>query len=201
MTKAKSPRLAILISGGGRSLQNLADRIADGRLNASITLVIASNPKAEAAARERNFHIHVPIKRIRSKDHPDTATFSAAIFQACREARADLVVMAGFLSLLKIAEDFHHRVINIHPSLLPDFGGPGMYGHHVHEAVLNAKATTSGCTVHIADDRYDSGPILVQKSCPVHPDDTPESLAARVFEQECEALPEGILEAQKRLQI
>ncbi|MEQ9453343.1 MAG: phosphoribosylglycinamide formyltransferase [Phycisphaeraceae bacterium] len=188
----KSPKLAVLISGGGRSLQNLADRIADGRLDASLALVIASSTKAFEAAQARDLHQQVPILQLRGKDYPDLGTFSATIFQACREHRANLVVLAGFLSLLKIADDFQGRVLNIHPSLLPSFGGPGMYGHHVHTAVLKHGCKVSGCTVHLADDRYDNGPILIQKTCPVLPNDTPDTLAARVFEQECEALPEGI---------
>jgi phosphoribosylglycinamide formyltransferase-1 len=191
-SEPSSPKLAVLISGGGRSLQNLADRIADGRLEAAITLVIASNTKAHDAARARDLHTRIPIQLIRGRDYPDRDTFSATVFQACREHHADLVVLAGFLSLLKIADDFHGRVLNIHPSLLPSFGGPGMFGHHVHAAVLKHGCKVSGCTVHLADDRYDNGPILIQKTCPVLPNDTPDSLAARVFEQECEALPEGI---------
>jgi phosphoribosylglycinamide formyltransferase-1 len=100
--------------------------------------------------------------------------------------------MAGWLHLLPIPNDFRYRVLNIHPALLPSFGGKGMYGHHVHEAVLAYGAKVSGCTVHYADDTYDTGPILVQKCVPVLEGDTPTSLAARVFEAECEAYPEAI---------
>ncbi|MCI0703467.1 MAG: phosphoribosylglycinamide formyltransferase, partial [Planctomycetia bacterium] len=104
----------------------------------------------------------------------------------------DLVCFAGWLHLLPIAPDFHHKVLNIHPALLPAFGGKGMYGHHVHEAVLNYGAKVSGCTVHFADDTYDTGPILVQRAVPVKEEDTPDTLAARVFAAECEAYPEAI---------
>jgi phosphoribosylglycinamide formyltransferase-1 len=100
--------------------------------------------------------------------------------------------MAGFLQLLPIPEDFRRRVINIHPALLPAFGGKGMYGRLVHEAVLATEATVSGCTVHFADNEYDHGPIILQRTVPVREDDTPDTLAARVFEQECEAYPEAI---------
>lgn len=195
------PRLAVLVSGGGRSLQNLADRISDGRLRASISVVIASNEKAERAALDRDLHGEIPIHLIRGRDFPDKETHSASVFRVCRDSGCDLVVLAGFLSLLQIPDDFEGRVLNIHPSLLPSFGGPGMYGHHVHEAVLAAGCKVSGCTVHLADDRYDSGPILVQRCCAVEEGDTAEDVAARVFEQECEALPEGIVAAwRKRLE-
>jgi folate-dependent phosphoribosylglycinamide formyltransferase PurN len=118
--------------------------------------------------------------------------WSDEIFAACRAARADLVVMAGFLHLVRIPADFAGRVVNIHPSLLPAFGGQGFHGMHVHRAVIERGCTVSGCTVHLVDDEYDHGRILLQKAVPVLPDDTPESLAARVFAAECHALPEAI---------
>ena len=100
--------------------------------------------------------------------------------------------MAGFLSLWRVPDELYGRVINIHPALLPDFGGSGMYGRSVHQAALRAGRSESGCTVHFCDNEYDRGPIILQRKVPVLPDDTPESLAARVFEQECIALPETI---------
>jgi folate-dependent phosphoribosylglycinamide formyltransferase PurN len=118
--------------------------------------------------------------------------WSAAVFAACRAADADLVVMAGFLHLVRIPADFAGRVINIHPSLLPAFGGQGFHGMHVHRAVLEQGCTVSGCTVHLVDDEYDHGRILLQETVPVLADDSPESLAARVFAAECRALPEAI---------
>jgi folate-dependent phosphoribosylglycinamide formyltransferase PurN len=102
------------------------------------------------------------------------------------------VCLAGFLQLLRIPEDFAHRVMNIHPALLPAFGGKGMYGRHVHETVLAYGAKISGCTVHFADNEFDHGPVILQRSAPVLTDDTPGSLAARVFEQECQAYPAAI---------
>jgi folate-dependent phosphoribosylglycinamide formyltransferase PurN len=107
-------------------------------------------------------------------------------------AGADLVVMAGFLSFWRVPPEFDGRVINIHPALLPDFGGKGMYGSRVHEAVLRSGRTESGCTVHFCNNEYDGGPILIQRRVPVLTGDTVETLAGRVFEQECEALPEAI---------
>ncbi|MFM8707634.1 MAG: phosphoribosylglycinamide formyltransferase, partial [Planctomycetia bacterium] len=106
--------------------------------------------------------------------------------------KPDLVVMAGFLHLVEIPDDFIGRVINIHPSLLPAFGGKGFHGLHVHRAVLDRGCTVSGCTVHLVDNEYDHGRILLQRTVPVLEDDSPESLAARVFAAECEALPESI---------
>lgn len=119
-------------------------------------------------------------------------TFSDRVFDAVRAYAPDLVLLAGWLHLIQIPPDFRRRVLNIHPSLLPAFGGKGMYGRHVHEAVLKAGAAVSGCTVHYADDAYDTGPIVLQRSVPVLPDDTPDTLAHRVFEAECEAYPEAI---------
>jgi folate-dependent phosphoribosylglycinamide formyltransferase PurN len=121
-----------------------------------------------------------------------TADFSRTIFEICGSFRADLVVMAGFVHLVAVPSAFTGRIINIHPSLLPAFGGKGFHGMHVHRAVLDRGCTVSGCTVHLVDDEYDHGRILLQKTVPVLPDDTPESLAARVFAAECDALPEAI---------
>jgi folate-dependent phosphoribosylglycinamide formyltransferase PurN len=118
--------------------------------------------------------------------------FSERIFSLCRAAGVDLVCLAGFLQLLPIPDDFLLRVMNIHPALIPAFCGKGFYGHHVHEAVLAYGAKLSGCTVHFADNAYDHGPIILQRAVPVLDDDTPDSLAARVFEQECEAYPLAI---------
>lgn len=184
--------IAVLLSGGGTSMVNLADRIAAGQLCAEIKLVIASNDTSAAKGIERAETLGLPCQVIRRKDHADTASFSESIFAQVRDAGCGLVCMAGFLSLLVIPEDFAGRVMNIHPSLLPAFGGQGMHGRHVHEAVLAAGETVSGCTVHFADNTYDTGPIVLQRSCPVLPGDDAEALAARVFEQECVAYPEAI---------
>ena len=118
--------------------------------------------------------------------------FSRAIFDRCRQAAADLVVMGGFFKRITIPDDFTNRVTNIHPALVPAFCGQGFYGHRVHEAVLAYGAKLSGCTVHFADNQYDHGPVILQRAVPVLDDDTPETLAARIFEAECEAYPEAI---------
>jgi formyltetrahydrofolate-dependent phosphoribosylglycinamide formyltransferase len=128
--------------------------------------------------------------------------FSQRVFDACRKAQVELVCLAGFLQLLPVPADFEGRVLNIHPSLIPAFCGKGFYGHHVHEAVLAAGVKVSGCTVHFADNQYDHGPVVLQRTVPVLEDDTPKTLAARVFEQECEAYPQAIrLFAEGRLSI
>jgi phosphoribosylglycinamide formyltransferase-1 len=176
-------RLVALISGGGTTMQNLLDRIADGRLSASMEGVLSSRPDAYGIRRAEKAGLSVSIV-----NHKDLEQ----VWNVVRSYRPHLVCFAGWLHLLPIPDDFRHRVINIHPSLLPAFGGKGMYGNRVHEAVLNYGAKVSGCTVHFADDTYDTGPILVQRCVPVRDSDTTETLAARVFEAECEAYPEAI---------
>ena len=179
-------RLVVCISGGGTTLQNLIDRIADGRLTAKIVAVIASNPDAFGIQRAQRAGIPVQIIEGTGGNH------SERLFAAIREYHPDLVCLAGWLNLIRIPADYAQRVLNVHPSLLPAFGGKGMYGHRVHEAVLAYGAKVSGCTVHFADDTYDTGPILVQRAVPVHDSDTPEQLAKRVFAAECEAYPEAL---------
>jgi phosphoribosylglycinamide formyltransferase 1 len=183
-------RLAVLVSAGGTTLQNLLDRIADRRLAARIELVIGSRPDAYALERARR--AGVPTALVARKAFASRDAFSAANFDLCRRCGADLVCLAGYLQLLTIPDDFRHRVLNVHPALLPAFGGLGMYGHHVHEAVLAHGAKVSGCTVHFADNEYDHGPIVVQKAVPVLDDDDADALAQRIYGQECEAYPEAI---------
>jgi formyltetrahydrofolate-dependent phosphoribosylglycinamide formyltransferase len=183
-------RLAVLVSAGGTSLQNLIDRVHDRRLNAEIGVVVSSN--ADVHALERARRANIPTAVVSRKEAGSRAEFSRRIFDRCREARARLVCMAGFLQLIEVPDDFLGRVMNIHPALIPAFCGKGYFGHHVHEAALAYGVKVSGCTVHFADNEYDHGPIIVQRTVPVLDDDTPERLAARVFAQECEAYPEAI---------
>jgi formyltetrahydrofolate-dependent phosphoribosylglycinamide formyltransferase len=187
---ARPIRLVVLISGGGTTLVNLWERIRRGELDAEVPLVISS--RAGCGGVEKAARFGIPCEIQMRKSYASTEDFSAAIFQRCREVRADLVVCAGFLALLKIPEDFRCRVMNIHPSLIPAFCGPGFHGLAVHDAVIARGCQVSGCTVHFVDDEYDHGPIISQKTVPVLPDDTPETLAARVFEQECQAYPQAI---------
>ena len=185
---AKTPlRLAVLMSGGGRTLVNLQRHIAEGRLDARIEVAISSRGDAKGVERSRELGLPTVVVERRSLTHE---VFQRRITEAV--GGADLVCMAGFLSLWRIPEDRCGRVINIHPALLPEFGGMGMYGHRVHEAVLAAGKTESGCTVHFCDNEYDHGPIILQRKVPVEPGDTPDDLAARVFEQECIAYPEAV---------
>ncbi len=180
-------RLVALVSGGGTTLQNLIDRIAAGSLDATIVGVVSSRADAFGVERAKRSGIPVTVVASRSPRFADLTSGSAV-----RAFSPDLVCFAGWLHLLPIPDDFRHQVLNIHPALLPAFGGKGMYGHHVHEAVLAYGAKVSGCTVHFADDTYDTGPILVQKCVPVKEGDDPDTLAARVFQAECEAYPEAI---------
>jgi formyltetrahydrofolate-dependent phosphoribosylglycinamide formyltransferase len=184
------PRLAVLLSGSGTTLQNLIDRIGDGRLAAAIVCVVAN--KADAFGLSRAAAAGIPTAVIERRSCPDRAEFSCRIFDVCRSHQADLICMAGFLQLLEIPPDFLLRVLNIHPALIPAFCGKGFHGLAVHRAALEAGVKVSGCTVHFADNEYDHGPIITQRVVPVLDDDTPETLAARVFAQECEAYPEAI---------
>jgi len=193
-------RLAVLISGGGTTLQNFIDRIADGFLDARIVQVIASRDDAFGVERARRAGL--PATVVKPKESATVDEFGGRVFKLIRRSNADLVCMAGFMHFLPIPDDFLHRVMNIHPALLPAFGGRGMYGPRVHEAVLASGAKVSGCTVHFADNEYDHGPIIIQRSISVLEGDTAESLAFRVFEEECEAYPEAIgLFAAGRLRI
>jgi phosphoribosylglycinamide formyltransferase-1 len=193
-------RLAVLLSGGGTTLQNLLDRIAAGTLRAEVAVVVAN--KADAFGLMRARQAGIPAFVVERKACPSREEFSACIFAHCRQANVDLVCLAGFLQLLHIPDDFDNRVMNIHPALIPAFCGKGYHGLAVHRAVLEAGVKVSGCTVHFADNQYDHGPIIVQRVVPVLDDDTPESLAARVFAAECEAYPDAIAWfAQGRLRV
>lgn len=173
-------RLAVFISGGGRSLINLQDAIEIGDLDATIPLVVASRPCGGIErAKARGLHVVIDTP-------PHDPQKLASLL---RQHRIDWIVLAGYLHLLPIPKGYAGRAVNIHPALLPDFGGAGMYGHRVHEAVLRSGNPVSGCTVHFCDEQYDRGPIILQLSCPVLPGDTPVTLADRVFMQECKAYP------------
>ncbi|MFP6766219.1 MAG: phosphoribosylglycinamide formyltransferase [Planctomycetaceae bacterium] len=193
-------RLGVLVSGGGTTMVNFLEKIAARELNAEIALVIAS--RADCRGIERAETAGLRCEVVSRTDYDSVELFSDQIFELCREAGVELVTFAGFLSLVRIPDDFRHRVMNIHPSLIPSFCGQGFYGQHVHEAVLERGVKISGCTVHFADNEYDHGPIIVQQAVPVLDGDTADSLAARIFEAECEAYPEAIRRfATGRLQV
>ena len=196
----KRVRLGVLISGGGTTLMNILERIKQGKLNAEVAVVISSLSKAGGVAKGKNAGLDVKI--VRKKDFADIDQFSKRIEAELAAAKVDLVVQGGWLCLWKIPARYENRVMNIHPALLPSFGGQGMWGHHVHEAVLKAGCKISGCTVHFCTNEYDKGPIIVQRSCEARSDDTPDTLAARVFEQECIAYPQAIeLFAENRISV
>ena len=188
--KTKHLRLGILISGSGRTMINILEQIKQKQLDAEIAVVISS--RLETAGVEKAKAAGLNLAIIRKKDFPDTDSFSQQIKKNLIDARVDLVIQAGWLCLWKIPAEFENRVMNIHPALLPSFGGQGMWGHHVHEAALKAGCKVSGCTVHFCTNEYDKGPIILQRCCPVKDDDDPDSLAARVFQQELIAYPEAI---------
>lgn len=182
-------RVAVLISGGGRTLQNFIDLQHAGELPIEIPLVISS--RRDVKGIDIAQRAGIPVEIIPRREMSE-AEFNARLTASIDAARVDLVCLAGFLSKWEFPERYNFRVMNIHPALLPDFCGKGFYGHAVHEAVLAAGCKESGCTVHFADLEYDHGPIILQRRVPVLPGDTPDDLAARVFEQECIAYPEAI---------
>jgi len=184
-------KLAVLISGSGRTLKNFIDLAAEGSLPVDIRLVVSSTAKAGGLSIAEEAGI--PTLVIRREQFPvcpaGDQAFGVAVFSACREAGVDCVAMAGFLKLAPVPDDFIGRVVNIHPALIPAFCGSGMYGQRVHQAVLDAGVKVTGCTVHFVDNEYDHGPIIWQQPVPVFDDDTPDTLAKRVFEVEKEAYP------------
>ncbi len=197
-TKTTVP-VAVFLSGGGRSLQNLIDHQQKGMLSGiELRLALSSSSKVRGVevAANAGIETHVVLKSA----HTDPDAYTEAMFGPCRANGIQLVVMAGFLKHVSIPNDYAGRVINIHPSLLPSFGGAGMYGNRVHQAALDRGVQFSGCTVHYVDNDYDNGPIILQRCCTVAHDDTADSLAARVFQMECEALPTALLEAASVLQ-
>jgi formyltetrahydrofolate-dependent phosphoribosylglycinamide formyltransferase len=192
--------LAILISGSGTTLQNLIDRINNKTLNASIQIVISSAPDTYGIKRaEQN---SIPVAIVQRKGYNNSEIFSDTIISEIEKYSVDLIILAGFLHLFKIPDKYTGKVMNIHPGLIPSFCGKGYYGHHVHEAVIESGVKVSGCTVHFVDNEYDCGPIIIQRVVQVHDDDSPETLAQRVFKEECTAYPEAInLFAEGRLKI
>lgn len=186
----KKLRIGVLLSGGGTTMINIQKCIEGGTLNAEIVCVISSLSTVRGVELARGIGVEPVI--IRKKDHADIGEFSECIAKVLDEAEVDLVVQAGWLCLWNIPDNYENRVMNIHPALLPAFGGQGMWGHHVHEAVIEHGCKVSGCTVHFCTNEYDKGPIIVQRGCKVKDDDDGDTLAARVFEQECLAYPEAI---------
>lgn len=184
------PKLAVLISGGGRSLENLAACISAGELAAEIALVISSREGVGGLVRAER--LGLPTRVLDPARELAPEAYSAQVFEAVESAGCDLVVLAGYLRFLPIPKAWEGRVLNIHPSLLPAFGGKGFYGDRVHQAVLERGVQFTGCTVHYVDNEYDHGQILLQRCIQVAPGETVESLAGRVFEEEKLALPDAL---------
>jgi len=197
---ARVLNLAVLLSGSGRTLENLQRAIMAGRLGARVAIVVSSKSEAYGLVRARQHGLDaVAVPR---RDYPDLQAFKEAINTILARYPIDLVVLAGFLSLYDPPPALVGRVMNVHPALLPAFGGKGLYGERVHRAVLESGVKLSGCTVHFADACYDHGPIILQAAVPVEDDDTVESLAGRVFAAECTLYPQAIqLFAEDRLRI
>jgi phosphoribosylglycinamide formyltransferase-1 len=193
MTQPKTAvPVAVFLSGGGRSLQNLIEHQRRGLLpGIEFQLAISSSSKVRGIEVARNAGIDTRV--VLKSTFPKPDAYTEAMFGPCRDKGIQLVVMAGFLKHVCIPKDYTGRVINIHPSLLPSFGGAGMYGNRVHQAAVDRGVQFSGCTVHYVDNDFDNGPIILQRSCTVADDDTAESLAARVFQLECEALPTALI--------
>jgi phosphoribosylglycinamide formyltransferase 1 len=181
---------AVLLSGTGRSLENLLQWHERGDLLVDIPVVISSraNVRGVDVARSAGIETHVITRR----DAADPVSLSRAVLDVLEPHNIGLLVLAGYLRQLEILPEWRDRIMNIHPSLLPLFGGRGMYGERVHQAVLDAGMKVSGCTVHIVNAEYDAGPIVTQRCVPVLEGDSPHSLGARVFDAECLAYPEAI---------
>ncbi|MBQ6164575.1 MAG: phosphoribosylglycinamide formyltransferase [Clostridia bacterium] len=186
--------IAVLVSGGGTNLQSILDAQDRGELGESrVTLVISSNPDAYALTRAAKHGI--PTEVLVRRDFPDIAAYSAAIRDALLKAKADLVVLAGFMTIIdeQVFEAFPYKIINIHPALIPSFCGKGYYGLRVHEAALAKGVKLSGATVHFVIHECDAGPIILQKAVEVRDGDTPETLQKRIMaEAESELMPKAV---------
>jgi phosphoribosylglycinamide formyltransferase 1 len=192
--------IAVLISGGGTTLKNLIDCRDRGDLPVDFRLVVSS--RSDVRGLEFAREAGIPSVVLPRKRFADDQAHSLAIFAACQAHQAPWVVMGGFLCHVVIPQAYRNRVINIHPSLIPSFSGKGFYGLRVHQAAVDYGVKISGCTVHFVDDDYDHGPVILQRTCPVLDSDTAEALQRRVFEVECQALPEALrIIAQGRLSL
>lgn len=187
-------RIAVLVSGGGTNLQAILESERRGENpNGQVVLVVASKPGVYALTRAENFGVKTAV--VPRKSFAKSEDFDAALLDVLRENAIDLVVLAGFLSVLgpSVIEAYPNRILNVHPSLIPSFCGPGFYGLRVHEAALARGVKVTGATVHFVNEECDGGPILLQKAVAVQPGDTPETLQKRVMvEAEWELLPRAI---------
>ncbi len=188
----KPIRLAVFASGRGSNLESIINNINAGRLDAKVVVVISNNSKSGALELARNNNIAAHhISRIQFETEE---SFIIHVLEVLKKYNTQLIVLAGYMKKVpvKIIQTFKHRILNIHPALLPSFGGKSLYGKYVHEAVLEYGCKVSGATVHIVDEEYDTGPPVYQQCVPVHNDDTPETLAARILKVEHEIYPKAI---------
>lgn len=195
-------RIGVLASGGGSNLQAIIDACARGEIDGKVVVVVSNNPKAKALDRARRAGI--PAVAMHHRAFPDRDTFDAKLVEILHSYEVDLVCLAGFMRILGPAfiGQFPARIMNIHPALLPSFGGLGMYGERVHKAVLDSGVKFSGCTIHFANEAPDGGPIIVQAIVPVRDDDTVETLASRIAKEEHRLYPEAVrLFAEGRLRV
>ncbi len=193
-------RLGVLLSGSGTTMQNILDLISSGRIDAEVSVVVSSREDAYGLCRARQADI--PAFTVSRKQYRDVEEHSRAITGVLDRHRPDLVLFAGYMLLYRVPLHLEGRIMNIHPALIPAFSGKGMYGHFVHEAVVASGVRVTGCTVHFVDNKYDNGPIILQRVVPVEFSDTAEALAERVQAEERVAYPEAIrLFAEGRLAV
>lgn len=195
-------QLAVLASGRGSNFEAILNNIKQGKLAASIQVVISN--KSSAGVLEIARQNAIPAVYISKKEFPGQEQFDEQLLSILNEYQANFIVLAGYLKMLSpfVVREFKNRILNIHPALLPSFGGKGMYGIHVHEAVLDYGCKVSGVTVHLVDEAYDTGPPVLQRCVPVQDEDTPETLAARVLKVEHQIYTEALqLFARERIEI
>lgn len=192
MPAAPPMKLAVFASGGGSNLQAILDAVEAGSLPAEVALVVADRPTAGALDRARRHR--VPTAVLRPADHEDANAFGRALLGVLEDHGVTFVALAGYLKKVPdaVVRAFQHRIVNVHPSLLPAFGGPGFYGRRVHEAALAHGVRWSGATVHLVDEGYDTGPIVLQEPVRVEPGDTPDTLAARILAVEHRLYPDAL---------
>lgn len=184
--------LVIFASGSGTNFQSIIDAVADGRIDAKITGLITNRDNIQSIDRAQRAGI--PVAVIKPGEYSATESFSEALLNKLSDWNPDLIVLAGYLAMIpkQVISTYKNRMINIHPSLLPKYGGKGYFGKHVHKAVLSAGDSESGCSVHYVTEDYDTGPVIAQKRVPVLNGDTPERLAARILKEEHRLLPDII---------
>ena len=185
-------RIAVFASGRGSNFQAILEQINNGLISTTVGLCITNNPNAGVIDIAKAAGISVKI--FPPKDYSDSQAYNEAIFNALIESQIDFIVLAGYLKLIgrQIVERYSNKIINIHPALLPSFGGKGMYGHHVHDAVFNRGVKFSGATVHLVNSEYDAGPIVLQKAVSIEDVQSGDEIARRVLEIEHEIFPQAV---------